>query len=165
MDKSYTGTKPADRDKIRGHCPPRTLKQLLSLKAADNVIAILTALQNLKKKNNCGTLVAFAWALSALDRGSLAPHGALEKLRWVQNSTNKTTFTKLFCLFVCLFSWENLFGPSARENSGRWYKNHHGGDQGGKGYKNGRPVLSGEKRDGLVTFFLVGWWHISRHNI
>ena len=65
---------------------------------------------------------------SALGRDSLAPHGALEELRSIQSSTNKTTFIE-----VGFFSWENLCGSPARENSAKWYKNPHGGDQGGKG--------------------------------
>lgn len=85
-----------------------TETELLSLKAAEESIAILTALQNLK--NGHETCICLHLS-SALDRDSLAPRGALEKLRWIQSSANKTTFSKVGWEEL----WENLFGPSARE--------------------------------------------------
>lgn len=50
MAKSYTGTKTSDRYNIRTLSISDTETDLLSLKAAEDAIAILIALQTLKKK-------------------------------------------------------------------------------------------------------------------
>lgn len=59
MAKSYTGTKTSDRYNIWTLSISDTETDLLSLKAAEDAIVILIALQTLKKKIIMGPAMAF----------------------------------------------------------------------------------------------------------